>query len=408
MDTSDELFCHRCGASFPAASTQFCPHDGVKIFPASVAARVGQQIDNYNLVDILDAGAMAVAIKILKDSFAEREAAAERFLREALAISRLEHPNIVDVTDCSTAPDGTPYFVMELLQGETLELALDRATVLPLFRTVNIVRQISSALVVAHAGGVVHRDLKPANIFLSSREGHRRLLRMADDQLSTEREPAFDFVKVIDFGVAKDLDAASVHSTQAGLVLGTPAYMAPEQINGAGIDARTDIYALGAMFYELVTGEVPFGGETMLEVLNGHVYGTVTPPAKRNAKADVNGRTSEVILRCLEKDPARRYQSADALCEALVGCFTDRAQVRDVVKMLARREQQDLQPGGEPRPRGRLTDELAELFGKKPAAAATTLPADAAATVEEPVRRRRSLTEELTELFGKKPAGLAE
>ena len=249
-------------------------------------ARSGMTVGKYRLHEIVGRGGMGVvyraehvyigrevAVKILHEGYGAREDSIKRFLREARAASLINHPNIVEVTDFGKATDGTVFFVMELLVGEPLDAVLSRERRIDLLRAITICNQLAAALGAAHSKGIIHRDLKPENVMLISREGRRELIRRVNDDSGahdiSERETRFDFVKILDFGVAKvrepDTDKGRV--TQAGIVFGTPEYMAPETARIGFSDARSDIYALGVMFFEMLTGMVPFTGEAPVDVM---------------------------------------------------------------------------------------------------------------------------------------------
>src|SRR5689334_9181769 len=262
--------------------------------------RVGSTVGKYRLHEIVGRGGMGVvyraehvyigrevAVKILHEGYGGREESIKRFLREARAASLINHPNIVNVTDFGKSNDGTVFFVMELLDGEPLDALLHRERRLDLLRTITIMNQLAGALGAAHSKGIVHRDLKPENVMLIAREGRRELLRQVNDDsglhVINEREKTFDFVKILDFGVAKvrDPDVAEGRVTQQGIVFGTPEYMAPETARIGAADPRTDIWALGVMFYEMLTGTVPFAGNTPVDVMLKLVSEPVIPPRKR-------------------------------------------------------------------------------------------------------------------------------
>ena len=222
-----------------------------------------------------------VAIKILHPAFSHQSELVERFRREARAASRIGHPNIIDVTDFGSTEEGCAYFVMEYLDGIDLADILSHERRLEHTRACQIAIQICRALAAAHAAGVVHRDLKPENVFLVSRDGKA------------------DFVKVLDFGIARSA-GRSRRLTNPGIAMGTPEYMAPEQASGGVVDQRSDIYSVGALLYEMVTGSPPqFRNKEM-----------VAPRVLRNELPDEIDRT---IVRALEPDPDRRYQSMTQL-----------------------------------------------------------------------------------------------
>ena len=268
-----------------------------------------------------------VAVKILHEGYGGREESIKRFLREARAASLINHPNIVDVTDFGKSSDGTVFFVMELLQGEALDAVLQRDRRLDLMRSITIVNQMAGALGSAHNKGIVHRDLKPENVMLIRREGRRELLRqfIDDEGLHTvsEREKVFDFVKILDFGVAKvrDPDASERRATQQGVVFGTPEYMAPETARVGISDPRTDIYALGIMFYEMLTGTVPFTGETPVDVMLKVVSQPVIPPRQKSPDIECTPEAERLIMKALSKDPMQRHQTMEELFTDLQQCY---------------------------------------------------------------------------------------
>jgi serine/threonine-protein kinase len=341
--------CPRCGGSF-AGTLDLCPTDRTPLFAPEVIARVGMLLKDHEIQGVIGEGGMGVvyraqhvvlekpvAIKVLHDRFARQTEVVEQFLTEAKAASRIRHPNIIDVTDFGTTADGLVFLVMEYLDGENLEERLRRIGRFTVFDAVNIVGQVARGLGAAHELGIVHRDLKPANIFLISREGRRRVVRRSPDEKGVRFEVApegnYDAVKLLDFGVAKFLDLGPSAATRAGAICGTPYYLSPEQAQEKPVDARSDIYALGAVFYEMLTGVVPFVGKSMLEILNGHVSGTVVPPSQRAPDAGIDEHTDAVVLRCMAKKPEQRFASADELGDALRECVADRAFLRDANRL---------------------------------------------------------------------------
>jgi serine/threonine-protein kinase len=308
--------------------------------PIPADARAGTTVGKYKLREIVGRGGMGVvyraehiyigkevAVKILHDGYGGREESIKRFLREARAASLIAHPNIVDVTDFGKSNDGTVFFVMEFLQGEPLDAVLARDRQLDLLRAITIVNQMAGALGAAHAKGIVHRDLKPENVMLTRREGRRELVRQFTDETGlhtvSEREKAFDFVKILDFGVAKvrDPDASEGRVTQQGVVFGTPEYMSPETARIGVSDPRTDIYALGVIFYEMLTGTVPFSGETAVDVMLKIVSEPVIPPRVKAPGLEITPEAEHLIMRALAKDPRQRQQSMEELYEELQRCY---------------------------------------------------------------------------------------
>ena len=248
------------------------------------------------------------AIKALKGEAFRRADALARFRREAEVACQLKHRHIIEVLDYNTGPGGQPYIVMELLEGESLAARLAREPALTLAETAEIVGQAASALHAAHGLGVVHRDLKPENIFLC------------------DRDDGAIFVKVLDFGISKVLGSQSM-LTAASVIMGTPSYMAPEQAEGrvADIDARTDVFAMGAILYQMLAGRPPFVGENITAVL----YQTVhqAPPPLRELTPLVPAAVERVVARALAKRPEDRQQSLKELAEELLAALVVRPTV---------------------------------------------------------------------------------
>jgi serine/threonine protein kinase len=363
--------CPRCQQAF-GGDSYFCPNDGVRLADAHEVERIGQIIGNYNLISILGRGGMGtvykaeniyigkiVALKILQEKYAKQEEAVKRFLREARAASSCNHPNIADVTDFGPAPDGCAYLVMEFVDGESLEDLLLREVKLELIRAINIINQIASALAAAHDRQIVHRDLKPENVLLTKRPGRREVVRRAGDKPDgspryvVEKEPSWDFVKVVDFGIAKLMapeDAAM--SGAEGQLLGTPEFIAPEAVKGLEVDHRADIYALGVVFYLVLTGEVPFWSPNPVSILRQHVNEEPIPPRQRAPDAEITEGAELLILKAMSKDPARRQQTMDELRTDLAGCFGSVVYRRDAARLPGA-----VASGLAPRRRS-LTDEL--------------------------------------------------
>src|SRR5262245_44213666 len=248
--------------------------------PAAVSPLpAGTVIGTYCIVELLGEGGMGriyeaehtklgrrVALKMLRPEFATNQVAVARFFAEAHAVNRIVHDNIIEITDFFEEPGGDYYYIMELLRGVDLAVELAKLGVMPIPRAIGICAQVASALAAVHAAGIIHRDLKPDNIYLVERHGWR------------------DYVKLIDFGVAKLTDVDSqviqVGTTAQGMVVGTPEYMSPEQAAGQAIDHRTDIYALGVILYELVTGNLPFRGANFGEYVVQHMTVAPVPPSR--------------------------------------------------------------------------------------------------------------------------------
>ena len=274
------------------------------------ARRLGQ----YNLLEKIGEGGMGVvyraehemlrrptAIKLLSPNNAG-EANLRRFEREAQLTARLTNPHTVSIYDFGRTPEGAFYYVMEYLDGIDLERLVRESGPLPPGRVVNILRQVCEALAEAHGVGLVHRDIKPANILLSEVGG------------------ISDYAKVVDFGLVKDVTGADdPRLTREDVFAGTPQYLAPETIeNGLSSDPRSDLYALGAVAYFLLTGSPVFDGR-LVEVIQSHLQRVPEPPSARLGRR-VPAKLERVVLDCLEKDPLRRPESAHALMDRLDAC----------------------------------------------------------------------------------------
>jgi serine/threonine protein kinase len=245
-----------------------------------------------------------LAIKVLKREVMRDTATIKRFVKEAQAASRIGHPNIVDVTDFGTTPDGMTFSVMEYVEGMTLGAALRASAPFSMTRTIRIATQIARALAAAHEKGIVHRDLKPENVFL------------------IERDNRPDFVKIVDFGIAKVTPTAQhAHEprlTRAGSVFGTPEYMAPEQAAGrSDTDGRVDVYALGVILYEMLTGRVPHKGESMVRTLAMQMLDPMDPPRKARPDLDISPELEAVVMTALAKKRDQRYPTMTDLIAAL-------------------------------------------------------------------------------------------
>jgi len=248
------------------------------------------------------------ALKILHKSLADTEDSVARFRREARATNRLQHPNIVRVYDFGQLPDGRFYLSTEYIEGDNLASLLAEHGPMPAGRTVRILAQLADAMAHAHERGVVHRDLKPGNLMLAATRGRR------------------DVLKVLDFGIAKIIapDYEDSLATGRDSFFGTPEYVAPERLEGAGDAPGIDIYAVGCIGYEMLTGTAPFEGRPM-EVLHHHMSSTPVPPSERCKPGAVSEMLDVVLLHCLEKKPEDRYQSAATLAAALrqLPCYKD-------------------------------------------------------------------------------------
>ncbi len=302
--------CATCHKTFPEEATA-CPEHGEKLKSDPL---LGADLGSFHIDGWLGEGGMGIlyraehttikrkaAVKVLKREFITDESIAGRFQQEARAISKIGHPHLIDIFDIGTTPDGRLYYVMELLEGHALADTMERGR-LPFASFAPLLLQACEALEAAHAVGIVHRDLKPDNLFLVERPG----------------EPPF--VKVLDFGVAKVLgmdEDVQGKLTRTGNIVGTPQYMAPEQIEGAGIDHRADVYALGVILYELSTGTLPFRADTIGQMLKAHLLQQPPPFDAGKLAEGVPSALEAVTLHALAKLPEDRYPTVKAFREDL-------------------------------------------------------------------------------------------
>jgi serine/threonine protein kinase len=353
QSSASVLTCSRCGQKFAEALDR-CPHDSAPLLSAEATGRVGSRVGSYQLGSVIGEGATGavycarhvttdqqVAIKILHQHCARDKAVVGQLIDEARAMSRIQHANLASLTEVDTAADGTVFVVTEHLAGESLQDRLRWGGRLPLFDAINILRQVAHGLGAAHKAGIAHGCLKPANIFLCKRAGRRRIVRRSKVmgmRLVVEPEESFDLVKLLDFGMARFLDLGASEPRRAGALLGAAHYLSPEQAEGRPAGLPSDIYSLGVVFYEMVTGAVPFDGESLADILKGHVSGVVTTPSRRTPGAGSDGRIDALVLRCLKKNPSLRFSSTSELCGALDACVTDCAFLRDAHRLPGIRE----------------------------------------------------------------------
>ncbi|HXD84871.1 MAG TPA: serine/threonine-protein kinase, partial [Urbifossiella sp.] len=301
--------------AFPAAIAVFAATRAAELQRrAFEAERRANQLGQYTLKRKLGEGGMGevwlaehrflkrpCAVKFIRPDLAASPATAARFAREVQAVTGLTHVNIVRVYDYGRADDGSFYLVMEYLDGPTLEELVRTAGPLPPGRVVYLVRQLCGALAEAHAAGLVHRDLKPGNAIVATLGG----------------QP--DVAKLLDFGLVQDLSAEDDgRLTRTGTVLGTPAYMSPEQAAGESVDARGDVYSLGAVAFFALAGRPPFEGKTVGQLLASHR--SVPPPSLTELQPKLPADVATVVARCLAKDPSDRYPSATDFDRALGLC----------------------------------------------------------------------------------------
>ncbi len=378
------LHCPTCGKDFPD-DLKTCPQDNTllqadatSVSGIPVDPLLGRTLDDKYLLEArLGLGGMgtvyrarhllidrAVAVKVLNRRFVEDEAAKARFRREAKAAGRLQHTNAVGVTDFGQTADGYVYIVMELLEGKTLRELLSKEAPLDVARSVSIMMQVSSAVAAAHDAGIIHRDLKPANIFI------------------VQRSDVPALVKVLDFGIAKVAadsldDDDRMTLTQVGAMIGTPRYMSPEQCSGTPLTPAADVYSLGVILYEMLTGTVPFGGSTPLAIAMKH--STETPRRPSEFVPSIPQALEDVVLHAMEKDPQQRPANADYFRQELYDTAErlglEHAGVASAPSIEA------LRSAGTESPSGRLVIDLGRLRESR----ATTSGASELTTVDNPV-----------------------
>jgi eukaryotic-like serine/threonine-protein kinase len=319
------MFCPRCHRAYET-DHKFCPYDGetltatasIDLFKSKNTQQQGSILGGrYDIRGFIGKGAMArvylaedmvtrepVAVKILEQTQAKGPTMRERFLREAKAVARIGHENIIKILDVGLRDeDGAPYLVLEFLFGESIGDLLRREGSLGADITLPILSQAAAGLAAAHRAGIIHRDVKPDNIFLVGEPG----------------DPYA--VKLLDFGLAK-LEAASGF-TQAGVAVGTLEYMAPEQVVTDKPDARTDVYGLGVVMYRMFTGHLPFHAKEDAELLAHQLLMPTPPPSRRCPELD--HRTELVILTAMRKRPENRYPSMDGFLDDLERLMGERA-----------------------------------------------------------------------------------
>ena len=311
--------CNSCGKTYPS-NLSFCLSDGSPL--VRVDNMIGIVLDGrYRLDSLIGVGGMGdvyrathihidneFAVKLLKPEFVADQTAIKRFQLEAKAAGRIQHPNAVRVTDFGVTPEKIVYLVMELVQGVSLRRLIKQEKTLETLRTINIVRQVCGAVEAAHRSGVIHRDLKPDNIII-------------------ETNQIIERVKVLDFGIAKLRETKTDNFlTQAGTIIGTPQYMSPEQCQGLHLDPRSDIYSIGILLYEMLTGTVPFDGESTLQVVYNQLHHFPRPILELSPS--LSEPLAKVIMRALEKEPDHRQASALQLSEELKQAVNKEAEER--------------------------------------------------------------------------------
>ncbi|MGH9649270.1 MAG: serine/threonine protein kinase, partial [Terriglobales bacterium] len=312
-------YCDTCRTTYPNDFST-CPKDQTVLRTTSELMQGMIIREKYEILGKIGAGGMAAvyrakhlafneirAIKVVSARLLDDETFIKRFKTEAIVTRKLQHPNAVRVDDLDTTDDGRPYIVMELVQGRDLRKVIHDEGPFSVARSLDITRQTAAALGAAHALGITHRDIKPDNILLVPQPD------------GTER------VKVLDFGIAKVREGAmdmgaGYTATKTGMVVGTPQYISPEQAmgkHGEAIDGRSDLYSLGVVLYEMLTGQLPFDSDTPVGLLLQHIQAIPTPPHRLRPDLHIPESLSMILMKLLEKDRENRIQSAGELIEAL-------------------------------------------------------------------------------------------
>jgi serine/threonine-protein kinase len=311
-----EKFCPSCGRGYDLEVDR-CEDDNERLVLLNEEpSLVGTQLEgNYDITAELGHGGMGsvylahqssmdreVAIKVLRRQFSQNKLAIKRFLREARAASKLAHPNTITVYDFGQSDNGLLYMVMEKLQGRSLASIMDQEGRVAPARAVRILAQACDSLAEAHSQGITHRDLKPENIFVEPKFGNP------------------EFVKVLDFGIAKMNDEPNTQATATGMICGTPSYMSPEQAMGKQIDGRSDIYALGILLYEMIASRRPYDGETAMEVMLKHLNET---PPELDPDIDCPTALKDLIFRMLAKRADERPENCSELKALMLSAVGD-------------------------------------------------------------------------------------
>lgn len=350
--------CPTCRLTYPA-DFRLCPHDGTPLIETGMWSEGSVVLGKYEILAKLGEGGMGSvfkalhlrfkeirALKVMSLQLSESASFLRRFEREAILARRLQHPNAVRVEDFEEAENGQPFIVMEYIEGYSLRKLIEGEAPIPVLRCCSIITQVASALEAAHGIGIVHRDIKPDNIMLV-------------------KGATGDLVKVLDFGIAKLKRSvtesarrnladtgSSVALTGPSAAIGTPEYMSPEQVKGIDeeLDGRSDIYSLGVVAYQMLTGELPLSGTTPLEKLMAQVQ---TPPKPIQSIASASHLPRSLcflVMKCLEKSRDRRPASASELIEGL-------REIERQVRQKQQKGEQDRQRASEPASgaRGRAT-----------------------------------------------------
>jgi len=309
--------CPACQVTYPL-NFAVCPQDGSALQELDLWAEGSVILEKYRIVGKVGQGGMGAvykaihlafdemrALKVISQELMSDELFVKRFKHEAVITRRLQHPNAVRVDDIDEAEDGRPFIVMEFIEGRSLKKLIHEEGPMPVPRACFIIKQVCRALEAAHRLGMIHRDIKPDNIALID-------------------TPEGEVAKVLDFGIAKVKESrggdAGMTMTGAGVVIGTPQYMSPEQAmgkRGDELDGRSDLYSLGMVMYQMLTGDLPFKAETTMEMLLAHLQKQPTPIRELRPDLQIPDSIAQVVMRTLEKDPEMRPASAKALIEEI-------------------------------------------------------------------------------------------
>ncbi len=322
----EHSFCEECGSPLEGSEGGKDP-------------LIGKMISGkFEILELIGQGAMGkvykavqhpiereVAIKILHPHLMEDKRVAKRFAREAQAASKFNHPNSIQIFDFGQTEDGSLYIAMEFITGTDLAEVIAREAPLSPSRAVHIAVQALSALQIAHLNKIIHRDLKPENIMLEE---------LPDNK---------DFVKVCDFGIAKIQQPAGSNQTNLtvfGMICGTPYYMSPEQARGEELDGRTDLYSMGVILYEMLTGEVPFHGSTPVEVIAKHLTEKPKPISQVRPDLNISPKLEAAVMKALEKDRNKRYSSAQEMANALEKALEEESLAADLKSLVKEVEEE--------------------------------------------------------------------
>lgn len=348
-------YCATCHATY-ASHVESCPADNSILTTASELVQGMIIRGKYEILEKIAAGGMAAvyrarhlafdeirAVKVVRGWLVEDEEFVRRLRTEAVVARKLKHPNAVRIDDLDQLEDGRPFIVMEYVEGTNLRKVIHDVGPLRLPRALNIARQVASALAAAHALGIIHRDIKPDNIVLQP------------------QPDGSEQVKVLDFGIAKVRGAAAGAQTRPGLVLCTPEYASPEQARGSNseqLDGRSDLYSLGVVLYEILTGALPFRSDTPFGIMLAQINTVPRLPSQVRPELNLPGNATALLMKALEKDPARRFQSAEEMLDAIAAVDNSLGTNARSTNVLAMPPRERPEPPMQPEAGNYLLDEL--------------------------------------------------